>query len=154
MPKTWNEKLNDSKDYPKVVTIPKKMEKRLGTGKMVIPSALCVDALMRRVRKGRLLTIDEIRNALARQHKVTTTCAMVAGIHANIAAKAADELENQGKKRVTPYWRTLKTGGELNPKFPGGVEALKVRLEAEGHTVINKGKRLFVENYQSKIARL
>ena len=154
MPKSWIEKLNDSTDYPKVVTIPKKMEKRLGRGKMVIPSPLCVDALMRKARKGRLLTIDEIRKSIAREHQVTTTCAMVAGIHANIAAKAADELECQGQKRFTAYWRTLKTGGELNPKFPGGIDGLKVRLESEGHQVIQKGKRWFVEDYEKKITKL
>ena len=57
---------------------------------------------------------------------------MVAGIHASIAARAADELEEQGKKRITPYWRTLKSGGELNPKYPGGLENLRARLARLG----------------------
>jgi len=78
---------------------------------------------------------------------------MVTGIHASISARAADELETVGKKRVTPYWRTLKSGGELNPKYPGGLENLKVRLMAEGHKIVAKGNRLFVADYEKKLIR-
>lgn len=78
---------------------------------------------------------------------------MVTGIHASISARAADESEQDGKKRITPYWRTLKTGGELNAKYPGGLENLRQRLLAEGHTVISKGSRMFVENYEKKLVR-
>ena len=79
---------------------------------------------------------------------------MVTGIHASIAARAADEMETSGKKRITPYWRTLKAGGELNPKYPGGLQNLRVRLMAEGHRIIAKGKRMFVANYEQKLAKL
>jgi alkylated DNA nucleotide flippase Atl1 len=57
------------------------------------------------------------------------------------------------KGNVTPYWRTLKAGGELNPKFPGGLEVLRSRLEAEGHEVIARGKRLFVAEYTKRLVR-
>ena len=77
---------------------------------------------------------------------------MVAGIHASIAARAADELETEGKKRITPYWRTLKAGGELNPKYPGGIQNLKTRLVAEGHEIVAKGKRMFVVDFEKKLA--
>jgi len=42
----------------------------------------------------------------------------------------------EGRKDITPYWRTLKVGGTLNEKFPGGVAKQAVRLEAEGHSII------------------
>ncbi|MGI9516288.1 MAG: hypothetical protein ACR2NP_04520 [Pirellulaceae bacterium] len=79
---------------------------------------------------------------------------MVTGIHANIAARAADEKEQDGKKRITPYWRTLKAGGELNPKFPGGLVNLKRRLSAEGHSIVTRGKRMFVEDFERRLATL
>ena len=78
---------------------------------------------------------------------------MVAGIQANTVARAADEMENSGRKRITPYWRTLKSGGELNPKFPGGVERQAILLQGEGHTLIRKGKRMFVDGYEKKLSR-
>ena len=40
--------------------------------------------------------------------------------------------ETSGRKRITPFWRTLKSTGELNPKYPGGIAAQARRLRAEG----------------------
>jgi hypothetical protein len=119
----------------------------------VIPAPIEVDELLRRIPKGMLVTINEIRAALAKKHGTTIGCPLSTGIFALIAARAAEEYEAQGKKRVTPYWRTLKAEGELNPKFPGGVDAVRVRLEAEGHTVFARGKRLFVKDYDNKLVR-
>jgi hypothetical protein len=107
---------------------------------------------MRTVPRGKLITTSEIRAAIATKHHATMACPICCGIFAWIAANAADEAESAGAKRITPYWRTLKTGGELNPKFPGGVEALKVRLEAEGHRVIAKGKKWIVADYERCLA--
>jgi L-2-hydroxyglutarate oxidase LhgO len=143
--KSWREKLADSKDLPKVCPIEGKMSKRWGEGTFVIPAPAEVDAIMRTVRKGRLITIDEIRMKLAQKHGATIACPITTGIFAWIAAHAADESEQAGKKRITPYWRTLKAGGELNPKYPGGIENIKSRLEAEGHTIVQRRKWFFVD---------
>lgn len=48
-------------------------------------------------------------------------------------------------------WRTLKAGGELNPKYPGGITGLRARLEAEGHEVQQKGKRFFVADFEKRL---
>ena len=152
--KTWREKLADDKGFPQVFPIDKTRSKRWGTGTMVIPAPREVDALMRRVPKGRLTTIDELRKSLARRHGATIACPITTGIFAWIAAHAAAEAEAAGKKNPTPYWRTLKTGGELNPKYPGGIVALKRRLTAEGHKVVQKGKRYLVEKFEERVAQL
>jgi len=152
--RTWQEKLADSKDFPKVCPIDSNKSKRWGEGTFVIPAPLEVDGLMRSVRKGKLTTIDEIGKSLARSHSATIACPMTTGIFAWIAAHAAAEAEDEGKKKTTPYWRTLKSNGELNPKYPGGIEALKKRLAAEGHRVIQKGTRFFVEDFQKKLVKL
>ena len=146
--KSWRQKLADDKGLPKVVKITGKMSKRFGTGTVVIPAPLEVDAAMKKVRRGRLTTIDLIRQALADKHGASIACPMTTGIFAWIASHAADEAEAEGKKRITPYWRTLKAGGELNPKYAGGIQKLKARLAAEGHTVIRKGKRFVVQDHQ------
>src|SRR5437016_9774919 len=134
--KTWSEKLADSKDLPKVARVRGKMTKRWGPGIMVIPAPLEVDGLMKQVPKGRVVTINELRTALAAKHKADFACPITTGIFSWIAAHAAAEAEAEGAKRVTPYWRTLKTGGELNPKYPEGVEGIAKRLRAEGHKII------------------
>lgn len=149
--KSWREKLADDKDLPKVGTATGKNSQHWGVGRFIIPAPREVDALMRQVPKGRLVTINELRAALARQHKVDFACPLTTGIFSWIAAHAAAEAEAEGAKRITPYWRTLKTGGELNPKYPGGPTALAKRLRAEGHKVVSKGKRVLVADYEKKL---
>ncbi len=151
--KTWGQKLADSKDLPKVVEVTGKMTKRWGEGTFVIPAPLEVDALMRRVRKGRLVTINELRAALAAKHGANLACPITTGIFSWIAAHAAAEAEAAGAKRITPYWRTLKVGGEVNPKYPGGIAGLRARLEAEGHQIRQKGKRFFVVDFEKVLAK-
>lgn len=152
--KTWQEKLADNKGFPKVCPIDETRSKRWGTGTFVIPAPMEVDDLMRRVPHGKLTTIDELRKILARCHGATIACPITTGIFAWIAAHAAVEAEAEGKKNTTPYWRTLKTGGEVNPKYPGSVAGLKRKLTAEGHKVIQKGKRFFVRDFEQKLARI
>lgn len=149
--KSWREKLADSKGLPKVSQVEGKLTQRWGEGSFVIPAPLEVDALMKRVPKGRLVTINELRDALAAKHGTNFTCPLTTGIFSWIAANAAAEAEAAGAKRVTPYWRTLKLGGEVNPKYPGGIAALRARLEAEGHTVQPKGKRYFVVDFEKRL---
>jgi len=152
--KSWTEKLKDSKDLPKVEKITDKMSKRWGTGTVVIPAPMEVDEMMRRVPEGKVITINEIRATLARKHKATIGCPITTGIFAWVAANAAEEQRQKGKSNITPYWRTLKTGGIINPKYPGGVEDQKKLLEKEGHKVIQKGKRHIVVDYEKSLAKL
>ena len=149
--KSWREKLADNKGLPKVAEVTGKMSKRWGKGIMVIPAPLEVDALMKRVPSGRLVTTNELRAALAKNHKADFACPMTTGIFAWIAAHAAVEAEAEGLANITPFWRTLKTGGEVNPKFPGGAEEVAKRLQAEGHKIISAGKKTFVADYENKL---
>lgn len=153
--KTYKEKLADSKDLPKVKKIEPKWEKRLGKGTILIPAPMEVDKIMRKVPKGKLITINLIREKLAKKHKATICCPICAGIFSNIAAYAADEDEGAGEKNITPYWRTLKGEGELNPKYPGGYENLKTRLQTEGHKISKKGKNKYlVLDYKKKLIKI
>jgi alkylated DNA nucleotide flippase Atl1 len=154
--KTWREKLQDSKDLPKIVKYDKKKPKRWEPGTYIIPAPKEVDEIMKKVPKGKVITINEIRKILAKKHQAQFGCPITTGIFSWIAAHAAAEAEAEGKKRITPYWRTLKTGGELNPKYPGGIENIKRRLEAEGHAVIQKGrsKKLVVSDYEKALVKL
>lgn len=152
--KSWQEKLLDDKDLPQIVPVEGKMAKRFGTGTILIPAPRMVDAVMKKVRKGRLITINEIRAYLAHQAGADFGCPITTGIFAWIAAHAAAEALAEGKKRITPYWRTLKADGEVNPKYPGGTEAIAERLRDEGHTIIQKGRRLLVQDYAHALMNL
>jgi hypothetical protein len=151
---TWREKLHHPKQsLPRVDRIEGKMRDKWGSGTCVIPAPMEVDQIMRRVPRGKLITINEIRSKLAKKHKATIGCPITTGIFAWIAAHAAEEAVADGVKRTTPYWRTLKTGGELNLKYPGGASGLKKKLAAEGHKVVRKGKRYLVADYEQKLVK-
>ncbi len=140
--KSWQEKLADSKGLPKVQEITDTMSKRWGTGTVVIPAPEEVDEIMRKVPRGKLITINEIRGILAQKHGATIGCPITTGIFAWVAAHAAAEAATEGKEDITPYWQTLKSGGQLNEKYPGGAEAQAAHLKEEGHIIEpSKGKK-------------
>lgn len=149
--KSWREKLADSKGLPRTALATGPLRQRWGAGPFVIPAPCEVDALMRQVPKGRVVTIQQLRSALATRHGVNFACPLTTGIFSWIAAHAAAEAASEGQKRITPYWRTLKAGGEINPKYPGGVDDIARRLAAEGHRIIAKGKRRVVADFDKKL---
>jgi len=151
--KSWREKLADDKGGPRVVEITGKMSTRWGTGTVVIPAPREVDEIMKSVPKGKLITINHIRARLAKKHGASIGCPITTGIFAWVAANAADEDAAEGKQDITPYWRTLKVGGVLNEKYPGGVEAQAKKLKAEGHAIApdKKGKPKKVRDFEKAL---
>ncbi len=141
--KSWREKLeNPPKGLPKVVSGPAKWEKRFGGRKVLVPTPLLVDELIRKVRKRKLVTVKQIRERLAKGFRADSTCPLTTGIFIRIAAETAEEDLRTGKKRITPYWRVIKADGSLNPKFPRGVKAQAARLKEEGHNIVaGRGKK-------------
>ncbi len=155
--KSWREKLADNKGLPKVEKITPKMAGRWGTkigDTVVIPAPIEVDEIMKNVPQGKLITINQIREIVAKKHKATIGCPITCGIFARIAAGAADENAKEGKQNITPYWRTLKAGGVINEKYPGGVESQKKLLEKEGYKVIQRGKKYVVVDFEKYLVKL
>lgn len=150
--KTFREKLADDKDLPRVEQISPGMAKKWGPGTIVLPAPSEVHGIMKSVPRGKLITINQIREAVAARHKATIACPIVTGILARVVAGAAGEDEADGKRRITPYWRTLKGKGELNAKYPGGLAGQRRRLEAEGHTIVTRGKKMLVKDYEARLA--
>ena len=149
--KDFNAMLRDSKDMPKmqIITDQKSIEK-YGGDRMYFAPPMDYDAAMRRVPYGKLTTVGEIRAFFAAQSGADFTEPITAGIFVSIAAWASF----QRGEDETPWWRTLKANGELNPKYPGGAEAQKEKLEAEGHTVIRKGRtnsKYVVKDYEKAL---
>ena len=146
--KNFNAMLHDSKDMPKIqiITDRKSIEK-YGGNKMYFAPPLDYDRVMKRVPYGRVTTVGEIREYFAKQSGADFTDPITAGIFVSIAAWASHQRSGD----ETPYWRTLKANGELNEKYPGGIESQKEKLEAEGHTIIAKGRkniRYYVKDYE------
>ena len=146
--KDFNAMLNDSKDMPKMQTITdQKSIEKYGGSRMYFAPPIAYDEVMKKVPYGKVITVGRIREYFAEKSGADFTEPITAGIFVSIAAWASD----QRSEDKTPYWRTLKANGELNAKYPGGMEAQKEKLEAEGHAVIQKGRkniRYFVKAYE------
>ena len=152
--KDFNAMLRDNKDMPKIQTItdPQSIEK-YGGSRMYFAPPIDYDKVMKQVPFGKLITVGKIREYFTRQSGADFTEPITAGVFVSIAAWASEQREED----ETPYWRTLKANGELNAKYPGGIDAQKVKLEAEGHIIIQKGRkniRYFVKDYEACLFEL
>lgn len=154
--KTWEEKLVDKKGYPKVLRLEEgfpcyralhKMGAEAGDDVVLVNASEVVE-LMKLVPEGKLTTLAEVCKKIAKRHGVKACCTLTSGIFVMTAANAAEEAAMRGVDLGIPYWRTLKIGGFLNDKYPGGVEGHKHRLELEGHKIIGKGKSSRVEELE------
>lgn len=146
--------LHDCKDMPKYQTITdrKSIEKYGGT-QMYFAPPIDYDTVMKRIPFGKVITIGKIREYFAKENNADFTEPITAGVFVSIAAWAS----YQRSDNETPYWRTLKANGELNVKYPGGIQAQKEKLEAEGHTILRKGRtniRHYVKDYEKKLFEL
>lgn len=146
--KDFNAMLRDNKDMPKFQTITdlKSIEK-YGGNRMYFAPPMHYDEIMKRIPHGKVITIGKIREYFAKENGADFTEPITAGIFVSIAAWAS----YQRKEDKTPYWRTLKVNGELNEKYPGGIETQKELLEKEGHTIIQKGRKnikYYVKDYE------
>lgn len=152
--KDFNAMLHDSKDMPKFQTITdlKSIEK-YGGDRMYFAPPIAYDRIMKRVPYGKVITVGKIREYFAKENGADFTEPITAGIFISIAAWASYQREED----YTPYWRTLKANGELNPKYPGGIEAQKEILEKEGHVIIQKGRKnikYYVKDYEKVLCVL
>lgn len=146
--KDFNAMLLKDNDMPKVQIVTDQVTiKKYGGEKMFFAPPRDYDQVMKRIPKGKIMTVKAIREYFAKQHHADFTDPITAGIFVSIVAWASSQRDVD----VTPYWRTLKANGELNPKYPGGTEAQKRKLEEEGHTIIQKGRtniRYYVKDYE------
>ena len=149
---SWREKLEKDQE-PKLVKIPPKMS-RFGKGTMLIPTPQIVDALVRRIPKGKLITVGELRRKLAADFGADVACPLTTGIFVRIAAEAAEEDRANGRRRITPYWRVVKNDGSLNTKFPGGEKLQTQCLRDDGLSVVQSGKRAVVRDFEQLLAIL
>ncbi len=152
--KDFNAMMNSNKDMPKIQIVKdEKTINKYGGTKMFFAPPLYYNELMKKVPKGKLITVSMMRDYLAKQNKADFTDPMTAGIFVTIVAWASF----QRNEDITPYWRTLKSDGELNVKYPKGVELQKKLLEEEGHTIITKGTKnikYYVKDFENSLIQL
>lgn len=121
---------------------------KYGGDRMYFAPPIDYDKIMKQIPHGKVITVGKIREYFAKENGADFTEPITAGIFVSIAAWASYQREED----ETPYWRTLKANGELNEKYPSGIEIQKEMLEKEGHTIIQKGRKnikYYVKDYES-----
>lgn len=146
--KDFNAMLHRETDMPKMQIVTDEATiKKYGGERMYFAPPVTYDEIMKKVPFGKVITVGAVRKYLAKKNDADFTDPITAGIFVSIAAWAS----HQRHKDKTPYWRTLKANGELNAKYPGGIDAQKEKLEAEGHTIVERGRkniRYYVKDYE------
>jgi hypothetical protein len=159
--KTWEEKLEDKEGYPKVLKLEEgfpcykalhKMGVEAGEDVVLVNPSEVVQ-LMRLVPYGKVTTLADICQKIAREHGVKGCCTLTSGIFVMTAANAVADAAKEGRDIGVPYWRTLKIGGYLNEKYPGGMGQHRCLLEEEGHRITGKGNKLKVEDLEDHLFR-
>lgn len=152
--KDFNAMLHKDTDMPRIQMVTDQATiKKYGGEKMFFAPPVTYDEIMKKVPRGKVITVGAIREYLAEENGADFTDPITAGIFVSIAAWAS----HQRTEDETPYWRTLKANGELNAKYPGGIAAQKEKLEAEGHTVVERGRkniRYYVKDYEKVLFEL
>lgn len=152
--KDFNAMLHKDTDMPKIqIVTDKATVRKYGGDRMFFAPPIAYDQIMRTVPYGKLLTVGAIREHLAKANNADFYRPYYSWnlrVHRGLGQLSALPDE-------TPYWRTLKANGELNSKYPGGIEAQKEKLKAEGHIVIQKGRtniRYYVQDYEKSLFKL
>ena len=127
-----------------IESIPKTMEKFLGcSGQVVKPSPDTVEALVAKVKKGKLATVPQLREKIARDFNVDTACPAA-------TLKALQLISKKDQAKC--FWRIVKANGELISKFPNGVEGHAELLQGEGYRIDFSRKVPVVVDYALKLA--
>ena len=106
------------------------------------------DAVMRKIPKGKLTTLEGLNRFIALEQGVTNVCVETAEVFVMLAAFACVERRDTV---ATPFWRVLLKDGELSDAFPGGVGFLIRILQNEGHEIVQFDDKFYVADYQKNL---
>lgn len=150
--KNYKQIILNQKDLPKILHFNQEEAKRFQGESMVVAPCIDYQDVISQIPSGYLLTIDLLRKIIARKYNVDLTCPFTCGIFVNIVAWASFQ-----DKTCLPYWRVIKSDGQLNEKLPGGSIKQKQLLEKEGFKVIEKGRKnikYYVSDFEDYLFQL
>ncbi|MCX6590051.1 MAG: MGMT family protein [Acidobacteria bacterium] len=126
----------DSAPPPEVKYVSSSKSKAYPVGNMLIASPRELEAVIRQIPAGAVMTLSALRDHLARRWQADYTCALTTGIFLRMVAEAAEQ-EGSG----VAYWRVVRADGRLVATLPGGETGQAERLKAEGVRCITTGKQ-------------
>mgnify|MGYP005816473391 CR=1 FL=1 len=139
-PVTWKSKTNwrtklERPKSPKLIPVPGRSAITGGYAFMLVPTPLEVDAQIRKLIPGEIITISKLRERLAEEYHADYACPLTVGVFLRTVGETAEEDARGGREDITPYWRVVQDDMTLNPKLPGGIARQARYLQQEGHLV-------------------
>lgn len=148
---SYNDQLNQKSDLPQVrIEVDPRRIKMFKGNRLLLPGVHEIEAVMRRIPQGKLLTSIELRSYLAHEHNADYTCPVTAAAHIKLVANASVERGHD----MVPFWRMLKTDGQLNNNYPGGIEFQRKMLNEEGFEIVQIGTKSVVSNLKDYMFEL
>jgi alkylated DNA nucleotide flippase Atl1 len=139
--KTWRDKLKEDSSLGRIT-------------KIYIPEWMQVEELIRQVPEGKVVTDEQMRNRMARDAGADSTCYKLTGYLIKGISEEAEEAREAGQGEITPWWRVIAKDGSLKTNLPGGVQYQTQLLAAEGHQVVEKGKKHMVVDLESRLVEM
>tara|TARA_B100001250_G_C19690304_1_gene739984 strand:- start:358 stop:768 length:411 start_codon:yes stop_codon:yes gene_type:complete len=133
MKKSWIEKRDLDKKIQVKITKKQFAGVRAGT-KLLIPTPIVIDKLVKKISEGSFLYSKQIRERLAQNFNAEATCPLVTGISMRIISEAAFE-EYQNHKdinMITPFWRIVEPDSKLAEKLDCGIDFIIDKQIQEG----------------------
>lgn len=123
--KTWIEK-RDGGQTPHIVILEKSFAGIPAGAKMLIASPQEIEAVIRTIPKGEVITPATLRQNLAMRHKADATCPVSTGIFLRVVTEAALEEFAQGKPahQITPFWRAVTADSPLAKKLSADADEI------------------------------
>lgn len=127
---TWAEKFLQPREA--FVEVVQKSTPAMKAGqKMLIPTPVEIDQVVRTIPEGQVMVMADLRDRLAQNHEADVTCPLTTGIFLRMAAEYALQEMSQGKEDVMPFWRVVDPKSPLAKKLPCGPELIVSRRAAE-----------------------
>ena len=112
--KSWREKMKVEQE-PKIVKLPPEGWQRMGGRTMLVSTPHDVDALIRKIPKGKVATSAQLRQKLAEDAGAECACPTSTGIFVRIAAEAAEEAIHRRAALAAPVARLVRKAHGLRP---------------------------------------
>lgn len=129
--KTWTEKYHTVTE-PQVKRTDKKFADIPVGASMLIATPTIVDAYIQSIPKGKSSDLKTMRSDLAAEYHAEYTCPVSSGIFLRIVAEKAYEEYQQGKKKITPFWRVINPQSTTAKKLTFGTSFIQIKRIEEG----------------------
>ena len=120
---SWIDKRDSNYSY-KIKTLTKSFADIEEGSEMLVATPLIIDSYIKKIPFGTVINLSTLRDDLAHEFQVDTTCPVATAIFLKIVANASYEELSLGIdiSEVAPFWRVVDPDSKLAKKLNCGIE--------------------------------